>query len=163
MLKDKEGFTLIAYEVICTCRKFIQGVLNGDPWTRNDKYISHTDDSVTDLLVPNLWHSSKAWQCLGTNGQKRNFFGAYLICDGGYHKWPCLIFPWKKGLPDSRVMRFSKKLESLQKDIDGVFGILKVSFPFLKTFNLLRRQDSIVNAFVTCCILHNIVLCHDGY
>jgi hypothetical protein len=64
---------------------------------------------------------------------KRNFFGAYLICDGGHHKWPCLIFPWKKGLPDSPVMRFSEKLESVQKDIAGVFGILKVWFQFLNS------------------------------
>ena len=60
-------------------------------------------------------------------------------------------------------MKFSKKLESVRKDIEGVFGILKVRFRFLKTFNLLRRQDSIDNAFVTCCILHNILLRHDGY
>ena len=163
MYKGKEGYTSIAYEVICTCRKFIQSVSVGHPGTRNEKHISRTDDSVTDLLVPNLWLSSKTWQCLGPHGQKRNFFGAYLICDGGYHKWPCLIFPWKKGLPDCPVMKFSKKLESVRKDIEGVFGILKVRFRFLKTFNLLRRQDSIDNAFVTCCILHNILLRHDGY
>lgn len=163
MYKGKEGYTSVAYEVICTCRKFIQSVSVGHPGTRNDKHISRTDESVTDLLVPNSWLSSKIWQCLGPNGQKRNFFGAYLICDGGYHKWPCLIFPWKKGLPNSPAMMFSKKLESVRKDIEGVFGILKVRFRFLKTFNLLSRQDSIDNAFVTCCILHNIMLRHDGY
>ena len=68
-----------------------------------------------------------------------------------------------KGLPDSPLMKFSKKLESVCKDIEGVFGILKVSrFQFLKTFNLLRRQDSIYNAFVTCCAFHNILLRHDN-
>ena len=69
----------------------------------------------------------------------------------------------EKGLPNSRVMKFSKKLESVRKDIEGVFGILNVRFRFLKTFNLLLRQDSVDNAFVTCCILHNIMLRHDGY
>ena len=133
-------------------------MLGSHPGTRNDKRISRTDHSLTNLLVPNLWLNSKNWQCVGMNGQKRNFFGTYLICAGGYHHWPCLMFPWKEGLPDSPLMKFSKKLESVCKDIEGVFGILKV-----KTFKRLRRQDSIDNAFVTCCVLHNILLHHDGY
>ena len=162
--KARKGYTLVANEVICTCRKFIQNVSVGHPGTRNDKHISHTDHSMTDdLLVPNLWLNSKNWQCVGLNGQKRNFFGAHLICDGGYHHWPCLMFPWKKGLPNSPLMKFSKKLESVCKDIEGVFGILEVRFRFLKTFNLMRRQDSIDNAFITCCVLNNILLRHDGY
>ena len=59
-------------------------------------------------------------------------------------------------------MRFSNKLESVRKDVEGVSGILKVRFRFLKTFNLLCRQDSIDNGFVMYCILNNIMLCHDG-
>ncbi len=74
------------------------------------------------------------------------------------------LFLKKKQLPHSPVMVFSKKVESVRKEIEGVCGILKVRFRFRKTFSLLRRQDFIDNnAFVTCCILHNILLRHDGY
>jgi hypothetical protein len=44
-----------------------------------------------------------------------------------------------------------------------VFGILKIRFRFLKNFNILRTQSSVDNAFVTCCILHNMILRSDGY
>ena len=42
----KELFPSIAYEGICTSRKFIQSVTVGHPGTRNDKHIVRTDDSV---------------------------------------------------------------------------------------------------------------------
>ena len=81
-----EGFHSIAYEVICTSRKFIQSVTVGHPGTRNDKHIVRTDDNVLELLYGNGWLNSKNWQCCGPEGQTRTFRGVYLICDGGYHR-----------------------------------------------------------------------------
>jgi hypothetical protein len=66
-------------------------------------------------------------------------------------------------MPGTPEMRWSKNLESVRKDIEGVFGILKVRFRFLKNFNNLRHQSSIDDAFTTCCILHNMMLRRDGY
>ena len=43
MYKGKEGFPSIAYEVICSSRKFIQSVSVRHPGTRNDKHIVRTD------------------------------------------------------------------------------------------------------------------------
>jgi hypothetical protein len=159
----KEGFPSIAYEVICTSRKFIQSVTVGHPGTRNDKHIVRTDDNVLELLYSNGWLNSKNWQCCGPEGQTRTFRGVYLICDGGYHRWPCLISPYKNDVPGSPAMRWSKNLESVRKDIENVFGILKVRFNFLKNFNSLHEQRDINAAFVTCCMLHNMMLRVDGY
>ena len=163
MYTGKEGFPSIAYEVICTSRKFIQSVSVGHPGTRNDKHIVRTDDSVMQLLEGNGWLQSKAWKAVGADGRNVSFFGVYLICDGGYHRWPCLISPVKTGVPGSAVMKWSAKVESVRKDIEGVFGILKARFKFLKNFNSLKHHSSIDNAFVTCCILHNMLLESDGW
>jgi hypothetical protein len=163
MYTGKEGFPSIAYEVICTSRKFIQSVSVGHPGTRNDKHIVRTDNSVMELLEGNGWLQSKAWKSTGPNGKQVQFFGVYLICDGGYHRWPCLISPVKKGEIGSPVMKWSAKLESVRKDIEGVFGILKKRFRFLKNFNNLHQQSDIDNAFVTCCMLHNMLLERDGW
>jgi hypothetical protein len=159
----KEGFASIAYEVICTSRKFIQSITVGHPGTRNDKHIVRTDATVTDLLYGNGWLNSKNWQCCGPDGETRTFRGVYLICDGGYHRWPCLISPYKNNVPGSPTMRWSATLESVRKDIEGVFGILKVRFKFLKNFNSLHKQRDIDAAFTTCCMLHNMMLDIDGY
>jgi hypothetical protein len=152
----KEGFPSVAYEVICTSRKFIQSVSAGHPDSRNDKHIVRTDDSVMQLLEGNGWLQSKAWNSTGPNGKRPHFFGVYLICNGGYHRWPYLISPVKTGAADSPVMKWSAKLESVRKDIEGVFGILKKRFRFLKNFNSLHQQSDINNAVVTCCMLHNM-------
>jgi hypothetical protein len=163
MFKGKEGCCSIAYEVVCNCRKFIQSVTVGHPGTRNDKHIVRTDNTVMDLLEGNGWLNSKAWCSTGVNGTRKLHRGVYLICDGGYHRWPVLINPYKDTIPGSAVMKFSGKLESVRKDIEGVFGILKKRFKFLKNFNVLQTQSGIDNAFATCCIIHNIQLEHDGY
>ena len=164
MYKGKEGFPSIAYEVICTARKFIQSVTVGHPGSRNDKHIVRTDESVMQLLEGNGWLQSKAWKTVaGPHGQSKTFFGVYVICDGGYHRWPCMVSPVKTGVPGSSVMKWSAKVESVRKDIEGVFGILKKRFLFLKNFVNLHRQSSIDNCFTTCCILHNMLLQTDGF
>ena len=47
--------------------------------------------------------------------------------------------------------------------LEDVFGILKKRFTCLKHWTLLNQQETIDNMFVTCCVLHNLQLIHDGY
>jgi hypothetical protein len=116
------------------------------------------------LLEGNGWLQSKAWKAAGPDGRNLSFFGVYLICDGRYHRCPCLISPVKAGVPGSAVMKWSSKVESMRKDVKGVFGILKARFKFLKNLNSLKHHaSSIDNAFVTCSILHNMLLESDGW
>jgi hypothetical protein len=55
MYKGKEGYPSVAYEVICTSRKFIQSVSVGHPGSRNDKHIVRTDKTVMSLLYGWQW------------------------------------------------------------------------------------------------------------
>lgn len=59
-------------------------------------------------------------------------------------------------------MRWSCALESVRKDVERTFGILKMRFRFFKNAIELHSQDDIDNAFFTCCILHNMLLQYDG-
>ena len=53
--------------------------------------------------------------------------GLYLIMDGGYHKWRCLECPLKHtSIPKDAL--WSKWFESVRKDAECVFGILKGRF-----------------------------------
>jgi hypothetical protein len=93
--------------------------------------------------------------------------GAYLICDGGYHKWYEMVCGLKhtSSVPHSL---FSSQLESVRKDIECCFGILKMRFNILtkplqyhsKTpYEFLTKANNIMHS---CCILHNLLLAHDG-
>jgi hypothetical protein len=57
----------------------------------------------------------------------------------------------------------AKKFGSIPKDIECTFGAMKKRFKWLKNWNCLAKQCDIDNVFTTCCILHNILLEHDGY
>ena len=62
---------------------------------RNEEWQAYCKDR-RDCYWPvicNGWLNSKNWQCRGPDGETRTFRGVYLICDGGYHRWPCLISP----------------------------------------------------------------------
>ena len=88
--------------------------------------------------------------------------GVYFICDRRYHFWPTLIPPYKDQLEGSSMMEWSKHLESSRKDIECVFGILKKRFLFLK--HPIRFHDPVLihRTFMTCCVLHNLLLEYDG-
>ena len=64
-----------------------------------------------------------------SNGIEKGF---HFICDGGYHTWPQLIDPYKYQLDDSAEWIWSDHLESIGKDVECFFGILKKRFMILK-------------------------------
>lgn len=57
---------------------------------------------------------------------------------------------------------WSKRLESVRKDVECFFGILKGRFRILKLAILYRKREYIDNVFFTCCILHNMLHAYDG-
>ena len=103
---------------------------------------------------------------LNDEGVAEKLKGLYLICDNGYNKWRCMQNPVKwstdEWSTDEGVITFSRHLESVRKDIECCFGILKGRFRILKIPVLFQSQAAIDNIFKTCCVLHNLILSYDG-
>jgi hypothetical protein len=57
---------------------------------------------------------------------------AWFLCDNGYPEWPCLIPPLKTPIY-YKEFRFSEWIESMRKDVECTFGILKARFRIIKT------------------------------
>lgn len=55
---------------------------------------------------------------------KKKYRGAWLIVDNGYIQWPTCIPPLKE-VTTYAELRWSKWLESMRKDVECCFGILK--------------------------------------
>ena len=53
--------------------------------------------------------------------------GAYLIVDGGYHKWRCLICPYKFTSVTGETM-WSEWIESVRKDVECTFGVTEFNY-----------------------------------
>ena len=162
--KGKDNVPTLAFQVVCSHTKKIMHVSDYFWGTYNDKTIARLDPLFDlfrddDSKLKNMtWTSNKVCQ----HGRKVHH-GAYLICDGGYHEWACLVSPYKHQLPGSALEKWSKTVESVRKDVECVFGILKKRFLFLKHPIRLHDPEQIKRAFLTCCVLHNFLIDYDLY
>mmetsp|Transcript_16629 Transcript_16629/g.42888 ORF Transcript_16629/g.42888 Transcript_16629/m.42888 type:complete len:147 (-) Transcript_16629:185-625(-) len=72
------------------------------------------------------------------------------------------MFPFKHGMQYEDHSIWSKMLVSMRKDVECTFGSLKKRFLWLKSWKNAKTQGQMDNVFVTCCILHNVLLEDDG-
>ncbi|CAN0408744.1 unnamed protein product, partial [Discosporangium mesarthrocarpum] len=75
--------------------------------------------------------------------------------------WKCLMAPYEASCNEDQL-QWSKRLESVRKDVECFCGILKGRFRILKLPLGFRDEDRIDNMFNTCCILHNMLHVCDG-
>jgi hypothetical protein len=158
--KGKEGFPTVVFRVIGTHTRFIQAVSKVLYGTWNDITITSHDTNIQDIQNGNL--SEYIWEREQQDGTLVKETGFYLICDGGYPKRPLLICPFKDQPEESAMQVWSSHVESLRKDVECTFGILKKRFMILKHAVRLHNIEDLEHVFRSCCILHNILLEHDG-
>jgi hypothetical protein len=105
--------------------------------------------------------------------------GVYLICDNGYICWPTTICPYMQSESGGTRLEdlFSTNLESVRKDVECVFGILKSRWGCLdrgfkhRKMGILksrwgcldrgfkhRKMKVCGDIFRTCAVLHNMML-----
>jgi hypothetical protein len=85
--------------------------------------------------------------------------GVYLICDNGYLRWPQLICPFTVDEPcHTESGYFSSNLESVWKDIECTFGILKKRWRILNSGLGYRGIGDCEKIFLACCCLHIFLL-----
>lgn len=159
--KGKEGYPTLSYEVTVDHRKKIIAATQGHPGARNDKIIVKFDGFVSAINNGDLYKDIP-YVLTTAEGDEIQQKGLYLIVDGGYHKWRCLQCPMKHTSKFKEAL-WSKWVESVRKDVECVFGILKGRFRCLKLPIFYQTKSVIDSMFFTCCILHNILLNNDGY
>ena len=98
------------------------------------------------------------WCYYCPDGNVETSVGAYLVCDNGYLRWPTTICPFLHIQKTTLEGYFSSNLESVRKDVECVFGILKKCWKILDYEFRFRNMEMCANIFVTCCCLHNEML-----
>lgn len=158
--RGKEGFPTLSYEVTVDHTSKIIAVTHGFPGTRNDRTIVRFDGFVTDIHE-GLKYNDVKYTMNKISGEEYEETGAWLLVDGGYHKWRCLQCPLKhSAIP--RETLWSEWAETVRKDVECTFGVLKGRFRCLKLPIYYQKKESIDNMFYSCCIIHNILLHFDG-
>ena len=108
-------------------------------------------------------YSNFQWWSYASDGSSILHVGTYLICDGGYHKWQELIPPYKNQVDGTDQKRWSKWVESLRKDVECSFGIMKKQFRNIKNRSRYHNKETLETIFYCCAIMHNMNHHYDRY
>jgi hypothetical protein len=160
----KMSHTARTYNVTVNHRRRILCSTKGHPARWNDKTLALFDEfmnkiqdgAIMDDAIFELYDYDE-WG----NVIRRKYQGVWLVVDNGYLAWPTTVPPMKT-TTDRREIRFSAWLESMRKDVECTFGIMKGRFRILKTGIRVHGVDSADRIWLTCCALHNWLLEIDG-
>ena len=119
--KGKEGFPTLSYELTCDHTSKITSVTHGSPGTRSDRTIVRFDGHVSDIHDGVKYRDVK-YKMRRLNGEEYEEQGAWLLVDGGYHKWRCLQCPLKHSALPKDIL-WSEWAETIRNDVECVFGV----------------------------------------
>eukprot|EP00965_Chrysotila_dentata_P042859 1422947-Pleurochrysis_carterae.AAC.2 len=157
----KEGYPIRVFNVTCDhSRRVLHVIDHSHPGARNDKTVVRSDHLVMRMYKGELYSDVKYKLARG-DGTTTTVKGLYALVDGGYHSWRCLMAPIKVA-QQPKVQQWSKRLESVRKDFECLFGILKRRFRLLRLPIDFQDTETLDNIFKTCCMLHNMLLVFDG-
>ncbi len=157
----KTAATTRTYNLTVNHKRQILHTTTGHPGRWNNKTLARFDHFL-DELRKGGFDEQITFDLLDKSGEKTVCMkGAYVIVDNGYLEWSSTIPPFKNSSSRSEI-RFSQWLESLHKDVECTFGILKNRWRILKTGIPMHNTEVADNVWLTCCALHNMLLNVDG-
>lgn len=164
-LAHKMPFTARTYNIITNHRRRILSTTTGHPARWNDKTLVTFDGLACTLNEGSNFLKDLRFELYqydeANNVVIQKYSGAWLLVDNGYLNWAVTVPPMK----DTNTMsqwRFSKWLESMRKDVECTFGILKGRWRVLKAGVRLHGTKACDYTWMTCCALHNWLLEVDG-
>lgn len=122
-LGPKDSHTTRAFQLVVNHRRQILASTVGFPGRWNDSTIVRFDDFITDIQRGN-YLADNVFSLLNEKGVEKKFKGAWILVDGGYPSWTTLICPFKD-TSSIREQRWSRWAESMRKDVECTFGIMK--------------------------------------
>lgn len=154
-----------AFNIVVNHRRRILATTVGQPARWNDKTIVLFDGFMTSMHRGKLY-SDEEYTLFSADGIGKVFKGLWLAVDNGYLRWPCTMPPFKDSSDSYKQMRWSKWIESMRKDVECTFGILKGRWRILKVGFRIKGDkkglETVDNTWKTCCALHNWLLEVDG-
>lgn len=157
--------TARTYNITVNHRRRILATTSGHPARWNDKTLALFDNFMVALHEGSIMNDMffELYAKNATTGEviRQTYQGAWLLVDNGYLSWSTTVPPIKTTTSKAEI-RFSAWLESMRKDVECTFGILKGRWRILKTGIRLNGIDAADKIFLTCCALHNWLLDIDG-
>jgi Plant transposon protein len=154
-LLGKHNYASIASEMTVDHSKRFQASTIGHYGTTSDKTIVKFDGYVTKVRFEKLFTETQ-FKIQIAESKWIIERGVYLLVDGGYRKWRIMICSLKHTVEEDKA-RWSEFAESVRKDVECSFGILKKRYQLLKSAINSHRKSAIDNAVFSC--LYYIICC----
>ena len=151
----KDGYPTLGFN--CTVnhyRRFLH-IAPGCPGSFNDIAKSRFDNFMNEIADGK--YNAFRFKVRNSSGEWEELEGVYLIVDGGYKRWKFLQCPLKHSHLKKECLH-SRWLESVRKDVECAFGILKIRFRCLKIPSRFHDPQVTDNIFCACTIIHNMLL-----
>lgn len=161
---QKSSHPTRSFSLTANHRRQILHTSSGGPGSWNDQTMVRHDIFVSGIH-DGLYLRDVEFELQEYNPEgiivSRQYKGGYLIVDNGYLRWSITVPPFKV---TNRIdeIRWSKWVESMRKDVECTFGIMKGRFRILKTGIRMDGINAVDDIWFTCCALHNWLLNIDG-
>lgn len=149
----------VVFQCVVDHNRYIWNCSKGFVGRFCDQNVSDADPFLEELRLRRIYEDLE-YQIYDNKGVLRTVKGVYLLCDNGYKKEIHLMCPYTYRSVKEEVY-FSEYLESVRKDVECTFGILKARFRILRTGIEYHDMATVENIFKACCILHNMILRYD--
>ena len=152
------GHPTLGFEVAVSHDTRVLSCTQAAVGTISDKTVVKFDTFVSAIRAGKYRHVE--FELFDRDGRPHKHRGLVLLTDGGYHMWVELQTAF--GPSSCKVRRaWTAKVNSLRKDVECTFGIMKKRFRILKVPCELPEQADITALMRAACVLHNLVLKHD--
>ena len=151
----KEKYPTRAFNVVVNHRKLVLAAQKGAYGSTNDKTLVRFDRGALALQAGT--YDDIETNLKNKKGLDVKMKGCFFIVDNGYLPWPTLIEPSKTSRSDGESS-WSKLIESLRKDVECFFGILKEILFILKFGCRIQKFNMLIILFF-CLICRCTRLC----
>jgi hypothetical protein len=158
--KGKEGYPTVAFQVVVNHSRKIMSVGELFYGGHNDKTLNRFDEFVIQISEKSLFDDEE-FIIIAPDGIEIKVRGLYFISDNGYTKEAHFMMP-SKYFMSTKEMYWSEWMESVRKDVECTFGIIKSRFRIIWNGIFYQKQETVEQIFLTCCMLHNIILGYDA-
>ena len=152
------------YNIVVNHRRRILSSTGGHPARWNDKTIVLFDNFVNDIKSGNILADNE-FELFEYDEDKvvtTTYRGCWIQTDNGYLDWSITVPPYKY-YETREQLRWSQWMESMRKDVECTFGILKKRSTILSKGIDAHEIGTADKVWKTCCALHNWLLDVDGY
>ena len=163
-LSAKIRHTTCTFNLTCNHRRRILHTTRGGPGCWNDMTMVRFDTFLTDIRAGKILADNE-FELLSYDKEGKVvtvwYNCVYVIVDNGYLAWSCTVPPLSVTNKINKT-RWSRWVESMHKDVEYTFGILKGRWRILKSGVCVYGVDKVDEIWLTCCALHNWLLDIDG-